>query len=74
MLKGAGFASARDESYTVQSYILSRDALRVLVDEVNIDKSYASPQVDRINRFAAICDPDDSFEALHRYYTKWWAC
>lgn len=69
LLKGAGFASARDESYTVQSYILSRDALRVLVDEVNIDKSYASPQVDRINRFAGL-DPDDSFEALHRYYTK----
>ncbi len=67
LLKGAGFASARDESYTVQSYILSRDALQVLVSEAGMAKAWSSPEVDRISRFAGL-DPDDSFEALHRYY------
>jgi len=69
LLKGAGFSSARDESYTVQNYILSRDALRVLNAEVGLDKAYANTDVDRISRFAGL-DPDNSFEALHRYYQK----
>lgn len=69
LLKGAGFSSARDESYTVQSYILSRDALAVLKAELALDQAYASPQVDFFNRFASL-DGDNSFEALHRYYQK----
>lgn len=69
LLKGAGFSSARDESYTVQSYILSRDALGVLTAELSLDKAYANPQVDFFNRFASL-DGDKSFEALHRYYQK----
>mgnify|MGYP002776421654 CR=1 FL=1 len=69
LLKGAGFSSARDESYTVQSYILSRDALAVLMAELALDKAYANPQVDFFNRFASL-DGDNSFEALHRYYQK----
>lgn len=69
LLKGAGFSSARDESYTVQSYILSRDALAVLTAELALDKAYASKEVDFFNRFASL-DGDNSFEALHRYYQK----
>ena len=69
LLKGAGFASARDESYTVQNYILSRDALQVLNTEVDLGSAFSSPSVDRINRFAGL-DGDDSFEALHLYYQK----
>jgi capsular polysaccharide transport system permease protein len=67
LLKGAGFSSARDESFTVQSYILSRDALKVLTDEVAIGTAYASSEVDLLNRFGGL-DADNSFEALHRYY------
>lgn len=69
LLKGAGFSSARDESFTVQNYILSRDALGVLKAELALDKAYASSQVDFVNRFASF-DGDNSFEALHRYYQK----
>ncbi len=69
LLKGAGFSSARDESFTVQNYILSRDALGVLKDELALDKAYASSEVDFVNRFASF-DGDNSFEALHRYYQK----
>jgi capsular polysaccharide transport system permease protein len=69
LLKGAGFSSARDESFTVQNYILSRDALGVLTAEMALDKAFANPQVDFVNRFASF-DGDNSFEALHRYYQK----
>jgi capsular polysaccharide transport system permease protein len=69
LLRGAGFTRAQDDSYTVQEYVLSRDALRVLVDKLHLDKSYGSSNVDRLARFAGL-DGDDSFEALHRYYQK----
>jgi capsular polysaccharide transport system permease protein len=67
LLKGAGFSSALDESYTVQKYIQSRDALLVLTTEMALDKAYASTKVDVFSRFAGL-DSDNSFEALHRYY------
>lgn len=69
LLKGAGFSRAQDDSYTVQDYIFSRDALRLLVDNLGIDQAYANTSVDRFTRFAGI-DPDNSFEALHRFYRK----
>lgn len=68
-LRGAGFSRAQDDSYTVQEYVLSRDALRVLNERIALDKAYGSSSVDFISRFAGI-DPDNSFEALHRYYQK----
>jgi capsular polysaccharide transport system permease protein len=69
LLKGASFSRAQDDSYTVQDYILSRDALRVLVDRLQIDKAYGSHSVDRFSRFGG-ADFDESFEALHHYYQK----
>jgi capsular polysaccharide transport system permease protein len=69
VLRGAGFSRAQDDSYTVQNYVLSRDALAVLRDQLQLDKAYANTNVDRISRFAGL-DPDNSFEALHRYYKK----
>ena len=67
MLAGVGFSKAQDDSYSVRDYILSRDALRILDDRIGLGASFASPKVDRLNRFAGI-DPDNSFEALYRYY------
>lgn len=67
LLKGVGFAAAHDDSQTVQSFIVSRDALRALDETVQIKKAYASDKVDLLSRFAGV-DPDDSFEALFRYY------
>lgn len=69
LLRGAGFARAQDDSYTVQDYVLSRDALHLLNDQVGLGKAYASSEVDRLSRFAGL-DYDNSFEALHRYYQK----
>jgi capsular polysaccharide transport system permease protein len=69
LLQGAGFARASEDSYTVQDFIQSRDALRVLNERVGLRENYASKDVDIVSRFAGL-DPDDSFEALHEYYKK----
>lgn len=69
LLQGAGFAKASEDAYSVQDYILSRDALKALNERIGLGRGYANPEVDRISRFAGI-DMDDSFEALHKYYQK----
>ncbi|NML45541.1 hypothetical protein HHL11_17445 [Ramlibacter sp. G-1-2-2] len=66
-LEGTGFSKTQDDSYTVREYILSRDALRVLADRLQLKEAYASKHVDLFSRFGGL-DFDDSFEALHRYY------
>ena len=68
-LRGAGFSRAQDDSYTVADYVLSRDALHVLVDQIKLDAAYGASEVDRISRFSGI-DSDNSFEALFKYYQK----
>jgi len=69
MLKGAGFSKAQDDSYTVQDYVLSRDALKALDEELKIKDAYSSSSIDLFSRFAGT-DWDDSLEAFHQYYQK----
>jgi capsular polysaccharide transport system permease protein len=69
LLQGAGFSRSEDDTYTVHDFILSRDALKELEKEFQLSRAFGGAQVDRFARFAGI-DPDDSFEALHRYYQK----
>lgn len=67
LLQGTGFSKTQDDSHTVREFILSRDALQVLVERVKLKAAYGSKDVDVLSRFAGL-DFDDSFEALHRYY------
>ena len=69
ILKGAGFSKAQDDSYTVHDFVLSRDALKALNDEMNIVDAYASPNIDRVSRFGGL-DMDRSMEAFYQYYQK----
>jgi capsular polysaccharide transport system permease protein len=69
LLKGAGFSKAQDDSYTVQDFVTSRDALQALDAELGIKKAYASADVDIFSRFAGL-DWDDSLEAFHLYLQK----
>lgn len=68
-LQGAGFSRAQDDAYTIQDYMLSRDALHMLDEKLEIGKAFASKDVDIFSRFGGL-DWDNSFEALHRYYQK----
>jgi capsular polysaccharide transport system permease protein len=69
LFRSAGFSRAQDDSHSVQEYINSRDALKLLNEQVKLGDIYSSPEVDQISRFAGL-DPDNSFEALFRYYLK----
>lgn len=69
LFKGSGFSRSQDDSYTVQDFMLSRDALKKIDEQQGIGKAFASATVDRLSRFAGL-DGDNSFEALHLYYKK----
>ncbi len=68
-LKGTGFSSSQGDTYTVQDFMLSRDALHSLNEKLGIGKAFASNDVDMFSRFAGL-GWDNSFEALHLYYQK----
>lgn len=67
LLKGAGFSRSQDDSYTVQDFILSRDALMALDKKLHLGKVFTHSNIDIFSRFAGL-DWDNSFEALYRYY------
>ena len=69
MLQSAGFTRAQDDTYTVHDYMLSRDALGELERAFSLRESFATENVDRLNRFGGL-DGDTSFEALHKYYGR----
>jgi capsular polysaccharide transport system permease protein len=68
-LQGTGFSRTQDDAYTVNDYILSRDALKELNDRLGLAKAFSSSDIDFLHRFPTL-DWDDSFEALYRYYPK----
>lgn len=67
LFKGTGFSRSQDDTYMVQDFILSRDALQTLNEKLDIGKAFTSHDVDIFSRFAGL-DWDNSFEALYRYY------
>lgn len=67
LLKGTGFTRSQDDSYTVQDFMLSRDALRALDEKLGLRAAYKKG--DLFSRFPGL-DWDDSFENMHRYYQK----
>jgi capsular polysaccharide transport system permease protein len=69
LLEGTGMGRAQDEAYTVQDYILSRDALHQLEQRLGVRKAFSDSHIDVLSRFPGL-DWDDSFEAFHRYYPR----
>ena len=69
LLQGTAFSRAQDDTYSVHDFIRSRDALREVDNKVGFRSAFSDSTRDYFNRFPGI-DPDDSFEALHRYYQK----
>ena len=69
LLQGTGFSRSQDDAYSVQDYILSRDALKELDDKLAVRKAFSSRSVDFLNRFPTL-EWDESFESLFRYYKR----
>lgn len=70
LLQGTGFSRSQDDTYSVHDYVLSRDALHELDQQLHVRKAFESSDVDWINRFPGP-SPDDSFEAFYRHYRKY---
>jgi capsular polysaccharide transport system permease protein len=68
LLKGAGFSNAGEESYSVQDYIESRDALQMLNRNGMFADAYSASNIDVFHRFGA-AGGSTSFESLYRYFT-----
>ena len=70
ILEGVGFSSSQEDSYTVLDYILSRDAIRTLDEELHLKDDFSDDSIDFIKRFPGILDWDESFENFFLYYKK----
>lgn len=67
LLQGTGFARSQDDTYSVNDFIASRDAMREVDSKVNLRRALGAPGVDVLNRFPGI-DRDNSLEALFKRY------
>ena len=67
ILRSAGFSRAQDDSYAVDTFIASRDALQQLQKTLLIKEKYSSEDIDYLNRFGTSLK-GNSFEGLYKYY------
>jgi capsular polysaccharide transport system permease protein len=69
LLQGAGISRAQDDTFSVQDYILSRDALAELVKDDQLRTLFARPEADALSRFPSLFS-GDNFEHLYKYYLR----
>lgn len=67
LLKSTGFTRSQDDTYTVEDFLLSRDALQQLNEKLGLKELFADKKIDIFSRFPGL-SWDDSFEALLLYY------
>ncbi|MBZ1351046.1 hypothetical protein KZZ10_10350 [Alcaligenaceae bacterium LF4-65] len=65
-----GISKSDDDSYIVRDYILSRDAMDILIKELDIKEQYSSPTIDMLARFPGLRYWETSGESFYRYYQK----
>lgn len=69
ILQNMGMSSVRDEAYTVREFILSRDAMNIIDENLKLRNVFRKTGIDIFSRF----DPlgiDDSAESLYLYFLK----
>jgi len=64
-----GGGPSQDDINSVHDYILSRDALKELQQDLSIRKAFSNKFADIFNRFPGLTN-DHSFEEFYRYYGK----
>jgi len=65
ILGGGGFNNAQNDTYTVQDFVLSRDAMQALQETIDLRESFG--QGDFFSRFPGLSF-DSSNESMHQYY------
>lgn len=68
LLKTVGFSNAGDEIFITQDFVKSRDALRSLNRNGEVEKSFGNPAVSMFDRFNPL-GWNGSFEDLYEFYT-----
>jgi capsular polysaccharide transport system permease protein len=69
LLQSTGVGAASDDAYVVRAYILSRDAMRLLISEYDLRGAFNPPEADFISRFPNFYLPQGD-EGLYRYYKR----
>ena len=67
LLQGAGFSRSQDDTFTVQEFMRSRDALSKLNGNLKLKEHFSSSNIDFINRFNALGFGGQT-EDLYRYF------
>lgn len=67
LVQNQGMSRAADETYAVNEYFRSRDALRVLLDGHQLAEVLSRPEADFISRFPNFYSKDTR-ESLHRHF------
>ena len=70
LLSGAGFSGDSYGVYSVQDYLLSRNAVQQLQKSIDIEGMYNSSNIDWINRFGGLLYFRNTFEDFYQYYTN----
>ena len=69
LMQSNGLSRAKDETYVVNAFINSRDAMDWLAKDANIRAIFSRPQADFVNRFPNMFTHDNR-ENFFRYYKK----
>jgi capsular polysaccharide transport system permease protein len=68
LLQGTGISKAEDDTYAVNEYLKSRDALAELVKNDDLRAVYAPQDADFLARFPSVFSRNDSLERFYDYY------
>jgi len=70
ILQGVGLGTSQNDAYTVEDYILSRDAMQVLNNKLNLKKKFESKNIDPFNRFGGLIYWKNNLEEFYKLYEK----
>lgn len=68
LLQNSGITRSQDDTFSVQEYIRSRQALKELGERLPVRTIFGSPQADRLMRFPRFWE-NNSQEQLYNYYS-----
>jgi capsular polysaccharide transport system permease protein len=68
LLQNSGITRSQDDTFAVQEYVQSREALRELAGKLSVRSIFGSPQADWMTRFPRFWE-GNSNEELYRYYS-----
>ncbi|QAU35530.1 hypothetical protein [Janthinobacterium sp. 17J80-10] len=69
LLQSAGFTRSQDDTYSVQDFMHSRDAMQQINATLPLKAAFGNSDIDLFSRFDSL-SLDDSVEALYQYYQK----